>query len=62
MNNEKILNIMENLSKAVYDIAATTKHIYKDEHPTGPTMPMPASVWPSNAYHAKDASLVVKPD
>lgn len=41
MNNEKILNIMENLSKAVYDIAATTKHIYKDEHPTGPTMPMP---------------------
>lgn len=41
MNNDKILNIMENLSKAVYDIAATTKHIYKDEHPTGPTMPMP---------------------
>lgn len=41
MNNEKILNIMENLSKAVYDIAATTKHIYKDEHPTVPTMPMP---------------------
>ena len=41
MNNEKILTIMENLSKAVYDIAATTKHIYKDEHPTGPTMPMP---------------------
>jgi hypothetical protein len=41
MNNEKILNIMENLAKAVYDIAATTKHIYKDEHPTGPTMPMP---------------------
>lgn len=41
MNNEKILNIMENLSKAVYDIAATTKHIYKDEHPTAPTMPTP---------------------
>lgn len=41
MNNEKILNIMENLSKAVYDIAATTKHIYKDEHPSGPAMPMP---------------------
>ncbi len=41
MNNEKILNIMETLSKAVYDIAATTKHIYKDEHPTGPTMPTP---------------------
>lgn len=41
MNNEKILNIMENLSKAVYDIAATTKHIYKDEHPSGPAMPTP---------------------
>ena len=41
MNNEKILNIMENLAKAVYDIGATVKHIYKDEHPTGPTMPMP---------------------
>ena len=41
MNNEKILNIMENLAKAVYDIGATVKHIYKDEHPTGPTMHMP---------------------
>ena len=47
MNNEKILNIMENLAKAVYDIAATVKHIYKDEHPSGqaistpPKMPMP---------------------
>lgn len=46
MNNEKILNIMENLSKAVYDIAATTKHIYKDEHPTGPTMPTPPKMPP----------------
>lgn len=41
MNNEKILNIMENLAKAVYDIGATVKHIYKDEHPSGPAMPMP---------------------
>lgn len=41
MNNEKILNIMENLAKAVYDIGATVKHIYKDEHPSGPVMPTP---------------------
>lgn len=41
MNNEKILNIMENLAKAVYDIGATVKHIYKDEHPSGPAMPTP---------------------
>lgn len=46
MNNEKILNIMENLSKAVYDIAATTKHIYKDEHPSGPAMPTPPKMPP----------------
>lgn len=39
MNNEKILNIMENLSKAVYDIGATVKHIYKDEHPAIPPIP-----------------------
>ena len=32
MNNEKILNIMENLSKALYDVGATVKHIYKEEH------------------------------
>ena len=41
MNNEKILNIMENLAKAVYDIGATVKHIYKDENPSGPAMPTP---------------------
>lgn len=41
MNNEKILNIMENLAKAVYDIGATVKHIYKEEHPSGPAMPTP---------------------
>lgn len=41
MNNEKILSIMENLAKAVYDIGATVKHIYKDEHPSGPAMPTP---------------------
>jgi hypothetical protein len=41
MNNEKILNIMENLAKAVYDIGATVKHIYKDEHPSGPAMTTP---------------------
>lgn len=41
MNNEKILSIMENLAKAVYDIGATVKHIYKEEHPSGPAMPTP---------------------
>ena len=41
MNNEKILNIMENLAKAVYDIGATVKHIYKDEHPAIPPIPTP---------------------
>lgn len=41
MNNEKILSIMENLAKAVYDIGATVKHIYKDEHPSGPAIPTP---------------------
>lgn len=45
MNNEKILNIMENLSKAVYDIGATVKHIYKDEHPTGPTQQKMPPMW-----------------
>lgn len=46
MNNEKILNIMENLAKAVYDIGATFKHIYKDEHPSGPAMPTPPKMPP----------------
>lgn len=46
MNNEKILNIMENLAKAVYDIGATVKHIYKDEHPSGPAMPTPPKMPP----------------
>lgn len=32
---------MENLAKAVYDIGATVKHIYKEEHPSGPAMPTP---------------------
>lgn len=41
MNNERYLNILEYLAKALYDVGATVKHIYKDEHPTGPTMPMP---------------------
>lgn len=39
MNNDKILNIMENLSKALYDIGATVKHIYKEEHPAIPPIP-----------------------
>lgn len=36
MNNEKILNIMEFLAKALYDVGATVKHIYKEEHPAVP--------------------------
>ena len=50
MNNEKILTIMENLSKAVYDIGATVKHIYKDEHPSVPATPGPQKtppMWPT---------------
>lgn len=46
MTNEKILNIMENLAKTVYDIGATVKHIYKDEHPSGPAMPTPPKMPP----------------
>ena len=56
MNNEKILNIMENLAKAVYDIGVTVKHIYKDEHPSGqaiptpPKMPMPTMHGQTNQF------------
>ena len=34
MNNDKYLNIMEFLAKALYDVGATVKHIYKEEHAT----------------------------
>ena len=32
MNNDKYLNIMEFLAKTLYDVCATVKHIYKEEH------------------------------
>lgn len=32
MNNDRYLNIMEFLAKALYDVGATVKHIYKEEH------------------------------
>ena len=32
MNNDKYLNIMEFLAKTLYDVGATVKHIYKEEH------------------------------
>lgn len=41
MNNDKYLNIMEYLARALYDVGATVKHIYKDEHPSAPAMPTP---------------------
>lgn len=41
MNNDKYLNIMEYLARAIYDVGATVKHIYKDEHPSAPAMPTP---------------------
>ncbi len=44
MNNDKYLNIMEFLAKALYDVGATVKHIYKEEHtaiPPIPTTPQP---------------------
>lgn len=34
MNNDKYLNIMEFLAKTLYDVGATVKHIYKEEHAT----------------------------
>ena len=39
MNNDKYLNIMEFLAKALYDVGATVKHIYKEEHPAIPPIP-----------------------
>lgn len=41
MNNDKYLNIMEYLARALYDVGATVKHIYKDEHPSAPETPTP---------------------
>ena len=41
MNNDKYLNIMEFLAKALYDVGATVKHIYKEEHPAIPPIPTP---------------------
>lgn len=41
MNNERYLNILEYLAKALYDVGATVKHIYKDEHPAMPNMSLP---------------------
>ena len=47
MNNDKYLNIMEFLAKALYDVGATVKHIYKEEH-TAPQSPqqVPSQVPP----------------
>lgn len=51
MNNERYLNILEYLAKALYDVGATVKHIYKDEHPAMPNMsfppfpPAPPALW-----------------
>ena len=48
MNNDKYLNIMEFLAKALYDVGATVKHIYKEEHaaPQSPQQ-VPSQVPPS---------------
>lgn len=57
MNNDKYLNIMEFLAKTLYDVGATVKHIYKEEHaaippipttqpPSPPSPPTPSQTFP----------------
>lgn len=61
MNNDKYLNIMELLAKALYDVGATVKHIYKEEHPAVPPSspqmpqqpqvpPMPSQTFPPQQF------------
>lgn len=61
MNNDKYLNIMEYLAKALYDVGATVKHIYKEEHAAPPSPqqvpsqvppmpPMPSQTFPPQQY------------
>lgn len=61
MNNDKYLNIMEFLAKALYDVGATVKHIYKEEHAAPPSPqqvpsqvppipPMPSQTFPPQQY------------
>ena len=59
MNNEKILNIMENLSKALYDVGATVKHIYKEEHPAIP--PIPTTQPPSSPRYTIEKEIPFPP-
>ena len=62
MNNDKILNIMENLSKALYDIGATVKHIYKEEHPAIPPIPTtPQPVPPSPPRYTVEQEIPFPP-
>ncbi len=62
MNNDKILNIMENLSKALYDIGATVKHIYKEEHPAIPPIPTtPQPVPPSPPRYTVEKEIPFPP-
>lgn len=58
MNNDKYLNIMEFLAKALYDVGATVKHIYKEEHavPQSPQQvpsqvpPVPSQTFPPQQF------------
>lgn len=59
MNNDKYLNIMEFLAKALYDVGATVKHIYKEEHPAIP--PIPTTQPPSPPRYTTEKEIPFPP-
>lgn len=59
MNNDKYLNIMEFLAKALYDVGATVKHIYKEEHPAIP--PIPTTQPPSPPRYTIEKEIPLPP-
>lgn len=59
MNNDKYLNIMEFLAKALYDVGATVKHIYKEEHPAIP--PIPTTQPPSPPRYTTEKEIHFPP-
>ena len=62
MNNDKYLNIMEFLAKALYDVGATVKLIYKEEHPAIPPIPTtPQPVPPSPPRYTVEQEIPFPP-
>ena len=59
MNNDKYLNIMEFLAKALYDVGATVKHIYKEEHTAIP--PIPTTQPPSPPRYTTEKEIPFPP-